>query len=130
MYNIIIPGGEIKYMEAMRYVQTVYLAGDSRAAAKLLRRLLLTQSEKAYPFSGGYAFLLLSDSARCRFPPAPFREAYQSRRCYGADRAYSTVRLSSPCASVHFRRTLDHGTGSAGDHYFFGIHCTFRRNML
>ena len=51
----------------MRYVQTVYLAGDSRAAAKLLRRLLLMKSEKAYPFSGGYAFLFLSDSARLRY---------------------------------------------------------------
>ena len=90
MYNIIIPGGEIKYMEAMRYVQTVYLAGDSRAAAKLLRRLLLMQSEKAYPFSGGYAFLLLFR----HFPAV----------------------ICDDAAKLFF--------------YFFGIHCTFRRNML
>ncbi|MCQ2407239.1 MAG: hypothetical protein MJ065_01770 [Oscillospiraceae bacterium] len=45
-------------MEGMQNVQTVYLAGDPRTAAKLLQRLLLMKPEKAYPFSGGYAFSL------------------------------------------------------------------------
>ncbi len=58
MYNINIPDREIQCMEGMQNVQTVYLAGDPRTAAKLLQRLLLMKPEKAYPFSGGYAFSL------------------------------------------------------------------------
>ena len=52
-------------------------------------------------------------SARCRFPTAPFRGAYQFCRCYSANRAYFTVWLSFYSASIRFRRTLEYGCGTA-----------------
>ena len=45
-------------------------------------------------------------SADSRYPTAPFRGAYQICRCYGADRAYCLVWLSSYSVSMRVWRTL------------------------
>ena len=86
---------------------------------------------RPHPLSRGMRFVV--GRADSRYPTASFRGAYQFRRCYGTHRAFFTVWLSSHSASIRFRRTLDHGSGTAGRQNCrreFAISTCFLRHFL